>query len=149
MLITAIASCQIKAGNLGSRPNYTKYSEKDERKTCYNSCNNRASYKIHGSYESHSQVWPLWRSYFCKLGFTIYTIHLTNPFASRWFIKSCDDQVFSHTTLGIPHRILCLGQWNLWLEHQTYQIPCPKMHMLPFHWYNLATEPTPTTWKNA
>jgi hypothetical protein len=32
MLITAIASCQIKAGNLGSWPNNKKYGEKDERK---------------------------------------------------------------------------------------------------------------------
>jgi hypothetical protein len=47
--------------------------------------------------------------------------------------------VFSHTTLGIPHRILYLSQWHLWLEPQTYQIPCPKMYMLPFHWYKLAT----------
>ncbi len=87
MLIITIASCRIEAGNLNSQPNNKKCGEKDERKTCYSSCNNHGSYKSHGNYKSHSQVWPLWRPYFCKLGFTIYIIHLTNPFASWWSHK--------------------------------------------------------------
>ncbi len=36
-------------------------------------------------------------------------------------VKSCDNQsMFFHTTLGIPHGILYLGQWEFWLKPQPY-----------------------------
>ncbi len=35
--------------------------------------------------------------------------------------KLCNDQSMPfHTTLGIPHKILYLHQWELWWEPQTY-----------------------------
>ncbi len=35
-------------------------------------------------------------------------------------VKSCNNQsMFLHTTLGIPHKILYLGMWELQLEPQT------------------------------
>jgi hypothetical protein len=36
-------------------------------------------------------------------------------------VKLCNNQsMFYHTTLGIPHGIIYLGQWKLQLEPQTY-----------------------------
>jgi hypothetical protein len=57
-------------------------------------------------------------------------------------MKSCNDQLmFSHMIIGIPHGILYLGQWELWLEPQTYQVPYPKIHMMFLHYYDLVMEP--------
>jgi hypothetical protein len=56
MLIIAIASHQIEAGNLGSQSNNKKYGEKDERETCQP---NLYPITSHGSYKSQFQIWPL------------------------------------------------------------------------------------------
>jgi hypothetical protein len=71
MLIITIVSCQIKAGNSKSQPNNKKYGEKDEKKVCQL---NLYPIVSHGSCKSQSQVWPLWRPYFRKPYFTMYTI---------------------------------------------------------------------------
>jgi hypothetical protein len=82
MLIIAIKSCRIKVGNSSSWLNNKKYGEKDERKTCQLNLYPIAN---HGNYKSKSQVWPLWKPYFHKPHFIVYTIRLANPFTSWWF----------------------------------------------------------------
>ncbi len=62
----------------------------------------------YGSHRSQYLIWPFFNPYFCKLHFTIYTIYSTDP-----SITLCDDKlVFSHTTLGTPHKI-----WTLLVEN--------------------------------
>jgi hypothetical protein len=43
------------------------------------------------------------------------------------FMNSCDDQsILSHTTLGIPHNIMYLGQWEFRLEPKPPKYPIQK-----------------------
>jgi hypothetical protein len=107
-LITTSASCQINANNSNSWPNNKKYGEKDERKACWLNL-----YPIvnHGSCKSQSQIWPLWRPYFRKPRFTIFTIHLASPFTSGWFheIMRWSINAFSHNFWNSPRNFV------LWL----------------------------------
>jgi hypothetical protein len=82
MLIIAIISRRIEANNLGSPPNNNKYGEKDEIETCQLNLYPIAN---HGSYKSQFRIWPLWRPYFRKPFFIVYTIRSTNPSTSGWF----------------------------------------------------------------
>ncbi len=149
VLITTIASCQIEAGNLGSWPNNKNYGEKDEREAYWL---NLYPITNHGNYKPQYWVWPLWKPYFHKPRFTIYTIytiHSINLSASRWFweVVWWSVNVFSHNFWNSPWNFVPwsvktpVGALNL-------LIPNPKMHMLLLHYYNSAMELTPTTWKN-
>ncbi len=105
MLIIVIAFCQIEASNSSSWPNNKRYGEKDEREACQLNLYTIAS---HGNCKSQSRVWPLWRPYFHKPHFTVYTICLTNPFASGWSheIMRWSINAFSHNSWNSPHNFI-------------------------------------------
>jgi hypothetical protein len=104
---TTITFHWIEAGNSSSWPNNEKHGEKHEREDYQL---NLYPITSNGSCKSQSWIRFLWRSYFRKPCFIIYTIHSTNLLASNGLMKSCDDQsMFFHTTLKIPREILYLG----------------------------------------
>jgi hypothetical protein len=117
IIIITIASCWIEVNNSCPLLNNRKYGENDAKKTCQLNL-----YPIinHGSYKSQSLIWHFWNPYFCKPCFTIFTICLTNPFASYGFVKLYNDRSMFLTTLGTPHKFLYLSQWIFGLECQTY-----------------------------
>jgi len=62
----------------------------------------------HGSCKSQSQLWPLWRPYFCKPCFIVSTIRSTNPSTSRWSceIMQWSINVFTHNSWNSPQNFV-------------------------------------------
>ncbi len=58
--------------------------------------------------KSQFRVWPLWRPYFCKPRFIVYTIHSTNLSTLGWSheIMQWSINAFSHNSWNSPHNFV-------------------------------------------
>jgi hypothetical protein len=118
-LMIIIISCHIEARSLNSWLNNKNYGGKDAKEACQLNL-----YPIvnHSNCKSQFQVWFFWSPYFHKPHFTICTILLVSPFASKWFHEvvwwSISD--FSHN-LWNSHGISYFGRRVFWLEPKSIE----------------------------
>jgi len=137
---------RIKVGNLGSQPNNKKYGKKNEREPYQLNL-----YPIinHGDCRSQFQIWPLWSPYFYTPFSIVNTNRSINMSPLGW---SCEvvwwsSNVFLHNFWNSPRNFV------FWLMKTLTRAPnllstLSKNAHVPLHCYNMATTPTPTTWRN-